>query len=37
MTGAVADDAAVAEMAGKFASLAQVWDRARAQAREQAA
>ena len=34
MTGALADDAAVAEMAARYARLCAVWDKARATARE---
>ena len=34
MTGALADDVAVAEMAARYARLCAVWDKARATARE---
>lgn len=37
MAGAVSDDAAVAEMAGNFARLCGIWDKARSAAREDAA
>ncbi len=37
MTGEIDDEAAIADMANRFASLAETWDRARAEGRDEAA